>query len=211
MEQPEHHHSSNEDGLNNEALPSDAQAFMRLRRHIQHLGSAVRRLVMQDGDIAMDADNKNLRTRPSRFLGGNKAVSQDQREFDRPEVSNLTIEDMAKSVFLAALERAKPWRLVAAGELDPGILDIPESLQDYMRSDDGLALLEFWHETLHGSFDGDFREFEGWILSGRNFDSSESSGLLELADLIDGWIAYLRKLMLQGTQAEGQNDDLGSN
>lgn len=211
MEQPEHHHSSNEGGLNSEVPFLDAQVLTRLRRHIQLLGSAVRRLVMQDSDAAMDAESKSVRTRSLRFFGGSKSAIRERREFNEPEVSDLTVEDMAKSVFLAALERAKPWRLVAAGELDPGILDIPESLQDYMRSDDGLALLEFWHETLHGSFDGDFREFEGWILSGRNFDSSESSGLLELADLIDGWIAYLRELMLQGTQAEGQNDDLGSN
>lgn len=211
MEQPEHHHSSNADGLNNEALPSDALAFIRLRRHIQLLGSAVRRLVTQDGDVAMHADSKNGRIRSSKFFGGSKSVIRERREFIRPEVSNLTVEDMAKHVFLAALERAKPWRLVAAGELDPGILDIPEPLQDYMRSDDGLALLEFWHETLHSSFDGDFREFEGWILSGRDFDSSESGGLLELADLIDGWIAYLQELTIQGAQAENQNDDLGSN
>ncbi len=207
MEQSDHIFSDNEKNPDNEAQSPDALSPHPLSQRIRRrLGAVYEQLAIRDGDLVMGENQANGQVLPPLRSRRGLRRRQTRLTYAQPEVCDLTPEDMAKESFLAAMREAEPWRAVAADAIDPGILDVTESVQEYMRSDEGRDALNIWHATLHGSFEGDLSDFEDWIVTGRKFGQEEVEGLLRLVDLIEGWVKFLHQTLASAADSDDSRD-----
>lgn len=112
---------------------------------------------------------------------------------ERGAAAELTLADIARSSYHAAVRRALRWETVAVGGVAAGILDVPENMASYMKTSEGQRIMALWYPHFRKSL-RDIRTIEDWVDG--DLSSEEVLSLFDVINVIDEWLEQIRQTLM---------------